>query len=138
MSTDILEELGFYALAGQPSSSRDIIEEVIEGEHLGLGTAFISERYDRKEAATSAGWASCRCRKQADQDPKRPRITNHNTRHPMVTAGFARTMQSLTGGRLHSRLGRGIPLAQDAYGIPRVTTAQMEDFAHFDAPPLQG
>ena len=24
--------------------------------------------------------------------------TNHNTRHPIVTAGFARTMQSLTGG----------------------------------------
>ena len=55
--------------------------------------------------------------------------TNHNTRHPMVTAGFARTMQSLTGGRFTLGLGRGIPMMQDAYGIARITTAQMEDFA---------
>ena len=125
MSTRVLEELGFYALAGQPSSSRDIVEEIIVGERLGLGTAFISERYDRKEAATlcgAAGAASERIRIQTA-------ATNHNTRHPMVTAGFARTMQSLTGGRFILGLGRGVPLAQDAYGIPRITTAQLEDFA---------
>ncbi len=55
--------------------------------------------------------------------------TNHNTRHPMITAGMARTMQSLTGGRFVLGLGRGIPVIQDTYGIPRVTTAQLEDFA---------
>src|SRR5262249_17096403 len=55
--------------------------------------------------------------------------TNHNTRHPIVTAGYARTMQSLTGGRFVLGLGRGIPLMQDAFGIPRITTAQLEDFA---------
>lgn len=125
MSTRVLEELGFYALAGQPSSSRDVVEEIIVGERLGLGTAFISERYDRKEAATlcgAAGAASERIRIQTA-------ATNHNTRHPMVTAGFARTMQSLTGGRFILGLGRGVPLAQDAYGIPHITTAQLEDFA---------
>jgi probable F420-dependent oxidoreductase len=37
-------------------------------------------------------------------------------------------MQSLTGGRFVLGLGRGIPLIQDTYGIPRVTTAQLEDF----------
>jgi probable F420-dependent oxidoreductase len=55
--------------------------------------------------------------------------TNHNTRHPMVMAGFALTMQSLTGGRFTLGLGRGIAAMQDAYGIGRITTAQMEDFA---------
>jgi probable F420-dependent oxidoreductase len=54
--------------------------------------------------------------------------TNHNLRHPMVTAGMARTMQSLTGGRFVLGLGRGIAPLQDAYGIPRITTAQIEDF----------
>ena len=49
---DVVEELGFYALAGQPSSSREIVREVIAGEELGLGTAFISERFNRQEAAT--------------------------------------------------------------------------------------
>ena len=38
-------------------------------------------------------------------------------------------MQSLTGGRFVLGLGRGIPLMQDAFGIPHITTAQMEDFA---------
>jgi probable F420-dependent oxidoreductase len=47
----------------------------------------------------------------------------------MVTAGFARTMQSLTGGRFVLGLGRGIAPLQDAYGLGRITTAQMEDFA---------
>jgi len=55
--------------------------------------------------------------------------TNHNTRHPMITAAMARTMQSLTGGRFVLGLGRGIPLIQDTYGISRITTAQLEDFA---------
>ena len=41
----------------------------------------------------------------------------------MITAGLARTMQSLTGGRFVLGLGRGIPVIQDTYGIPRVTTA---------------
>jgi probable F420-dependent oxidoreductase len=47
----------------------------------------------------------------------------------MVTAGFARTMQSLTGGRFVLGLGRGITVLQDAYGLSRITTAQLEDFA---------
>ncbi len=44
----------------------------------------------------------------------------------MVTAGFARTMQSLTNGRFVLGLGRGIPLQQDAFGMPRITTAELE------------
>jgi probable F420-dependent oxidoreductase len=123
--TSLLSELGFYALAGQPDSSRAVIEEVREGEAMGLGAAFVSERYDRKEAATLCGAVGA----VSDRIAIHTAATNHNTRHPMVTAGFARTMQSLTGGRFVLGLGRGVPLAQDAYGIPHITTAQMEDFA---------
>lgn len=121
----VLAELGFYTLAGQPASSRDLVREVIEGEALGLGTAFVSERFDKKEAATLSGAAGA----VSERIRIATAATNHNTRHPMVTAGFARTMQSLTGGRFVLGLGRGIPLMQDAFGIPHVTTAQMEDFA---------
>ena len=121
----VLEELGFYTLAGQPDSSRDLVTEVIEGEALGLGTAFISERYNKKEAATLSGAAGA----VSERIRIETAATNHNTRHPLVTAGYARTMQSLTGGRFILGLGRGIPTMQDAYGIPRITTAQLEDFA---------
>ncbi len=121
----VLEELGFYTLAGHPKSSRDLVAEVMDGEALGLGTAFISERFDKKEAATLCGAAGA----VSDRIRIETGTTNHNTRHPMVTAGIARTMQSLTGGRFVLGIGRGIPLLQDAFGIPHVTTAQMEDFA---------
>jgi len=120
-----LDELGFYTLAGQPDSSRDLINEVIEAERLGLGTAFISERYNKKEAATLSGAAGA----VSERITIETAATNHNTRHPMVTAGYARTMQSLTGGRFVLGLGRGIAALQDVYGIDRITTAQMEDFA---------
>lgn len=121
----VFTELGFYTLAGQPASSRELVDEIVRGEQMGFGTAFISERYDRKEAATLSGAAAAVSRSIRIQTA----ATNHNTRHPMVTAGFARTMQSLSGGRFVLGLGRGIPLMQDAFGIPRITTAQMEDFA---------
>lgn len=120
-----LDELGFYALAGQPDSTRDLVDEVVEGEALGLGTVFVSERYNKKEAATLAGAAGA----VSDRIRVATAATNHNTRHPMVTAGIARTMQSLTGGRFVLGLGRGIPLQQDAFGMGRITTAEMEDFA---------
>jgi probable F420-dependent oxidoreductase len=118
------EELGCYLLAGQPKSSHDILTEAVEAERLGLGTAFISERFNKKEAAALSGAAGA----VTERITVATAATNHNTRHPMVTAGFARTMQSLTGGRFVLGLGRGVPRLQDVYGMSRVTTAQLEDF----------
>ncbi len=124
-NTQRFPELGFYALAGQPGTSRELVDEVRNGEAMGLGTAFISERYNKKEAATLCGAAGA----VTESITIATAATNHNTRHPMVTAGYARTMQSLTGGRFVLGLGRGITRLQDAFGIDRITTAQMEDFA---------
>jgi probable F420-dependent oxidoreductase len=121
----VLDELACYLLAGQPASSRDLLAEVRAAEELGLGAAFISERYYKKEAAVLCGAAGA----VSERIRLITAATNHNTRHPMVTAGFALTMQSLTGGRFTLGLGRGIAPMQDAYGISRITTAQMEDFA---------
>ena len=120
-----LPELGFYALAGHAASSRDLVDEVRLAERLGLGSAFISERFDKKEAAVLSGAAGA----VSESMTIVTAATNHNTRHPMVTAAIARTMQSLTGGRFVLGLGRGIPVIQDTYGIGRITTAQLEDFA---------
>lgn len=118
-------ELAFYLLAGAPKSPRDLIEEVHEAEAIGLGAAFISERYDVKEACSLSGAAGA----VSEELRIITAATNHNTRHPMVTASYASTMHFLTDGRFTLGIGRGIPLLQDVYGIPRITTAQMEDFA---------
>jgi probable F420-dependent oxidoreductase len=123
--TDRLDELGFYTLAGGPPSPAPLLDEVREGEALGLGTAFISERYNIKEASTLSGAAAA----VSSELRIATAATNHNTRHPMVTAAYATTMHHLSGGRFVLGIGRGIAPMQDAFGIPRITTAQMEDFA---------
>ena len=125
MSTPEFPELGFYGLAGQPKSSRDVLAEVREGEALGLGTVFISERYNKKEAGALCGAAAA----ASESITISLAVTNHNTRHPLVTAGIAYTMQSLTGGRFVLGIGRGTPLLQQIMGVPEITTAEMEDFA---------
>lgn len=127
-------ELGFYALAGQPESPRDLIDEVQQGEAMGLGTAFLSERYNSKEICTLSGAAGA----VTDSIRIATAATNHNTRHPIVTAGYALTMHGLTGGRFTLGIGRGIAPMQKAYGIPAITTAQMEDFAKLTRRLLSG
>ena len=120
-----LPELGFYGLAGAPKSPADLIDECRDGEALGLGTVFLSERFNIKEIATISGVAGA-----VTTDMRiATGVTNHNTRHPVVTASYATTMHRLTGGRFVLGLGRGMDRMFDAFGLPRITTAQMEDFA---------
>lgn len=125
MPADVSTELGCYLLAGAPKSPRDLIDEVQGAEELGLGTAFISERFNIKEASTLSGAAGA----ASSRIHIATAATNHNTRHPMVTASYATTMHRLTGGRFTLGLGRGIKPMFDAFGIPQITTAQLEDFA---------
>ncbi|MDT5112713.1 MAG: hypothetical protein QOE20_4603, partial [Mycobacterium sp.] len=100
---ELLPELGFYGLGGAPESPRALIDEVRDAEDLGLGALFISERFDLKEAVTLSGAAAA--------VSSRLRIitaaTNHNSRHPIVTASYATTMHRMTGGRFTLGLGRG-------------------------------
>ncbi len=119
-----MNELAFYALAGAPRSPRDIIDETQAGEALGFGSMFISERFNIKEAATLSGAAGAISNTLGIATA----ATNHNTRHPMVTAAYAMTMHKLTGGRFSLGLGRGIAPMFDAYGLPQIKTTAIEDF----------
>jgi len=119
------EELGFYTLAGAPESTGALVDEVRDAEALGLGHAFISERFNVKEAATVSGAVGAVSTEIAIATA----ATNHNTRHPTLMAAYATTMHSLTGGRFTLGIGRGFDRMFDAMGLPHVTTAQMEDWA---------
>jgi probable F420-dependent oxidoreductase len=121
----MLSELGFYGLAGAPQSPADLIPECRDGEAMGFGTVFLSERFNIKEIATISGVAGAVTTRMRIATG----VTNHNTRHPMVTAAYATTMHRLTGGRFVLGLGRGMDRMFDAFGLPRITTAQLEDFA---------
>jgi probable F420-dependent oxidoreductase len=119
-----MNELGFYTLAGAPKSPRDLIFEVQQAEAMGIGACFISERFNVKEAAAISGAVAA----VSSSIGIATAATNQNTRHPIVTAGFASTMHFLTGGRFSLGLGRGMDVMFDALGLPRIKTAQIEDF----------
>ncbi len=119
-----MNELGFYALAGAPESPRELLDEVRQGEDMGFGSVFVSERLNIKEAAVLSGAVGVTSERMGVATG----ATNHHTRHPAVTAAFAMTMHSLTGGRFCLGLGRGVELLSKAFGLDPVTTAQVEDF----------
>ena len=120
-----MNELGFYTLPGAPKSPHDLLAEVADAEAMGLGACFISERFNIKEAVTLSGAVGA----VSTNVGIATAATNHNTRHPLVTASYATTMHRLTGGRFTLGIGRGIEALYRAYGMPPITTAQMEDFA---------
>jgi probable F420-dependent oxidoreductase len=121
-----LEELGYYLLAGAGGEGpATLMQEARRGEELGFGTAFISERWNVKEAASLTG-AACAVTERMQIATA---ATNPNTRHPLITGSWATTMHRLSGGRFTLGVGRGIAAIYAAYGIPAVTTGQLEDFA---------
>ena len=126
MTARILDELGYYLLAGAGGEApATLMDEARRGEQHGFGTAFISERWNVKEASSLTGAALA----VTDRMRIATAATNHNTRHPLITGSWATTMHRLSGGRFTLGLGRGIAAMYHAFGVPAVTTAQMEDFA---------
>ena len=118
-----LNELGCYGLAGHSDSPRDLIDEARRAEELGLGALFLSERFNVKDAGALAGAAVA----VTERIGIGTAATNHNTRHPLVTATMATTLHRMSGGRYALGLGRGFDLLFDVMGLPRVTGAQLED-----------
>jgi 5,10-methylenetetrahydromethanopterin reductase len=119
-----MNELGFYALAGAPRTPRAIVDEMRDAEVLGLGSGFISERWNVKEGCALSGAAAA----ASTTLGLATAAINHNTRHPAITASFATTMHRLSGGRFALGLGRGIDVLFRAFGIPAIKNAQVEDF----------
>jgi 5,10-methylenetetrahydromethanopterin reductase len=122
-TAQVLPEVGFYGLAGHAPSPADLIGEVAYAERLGLGAVFLSERFNTKDAAVLAGAAAA----VSERIGIASAATNHNTRHPLVTATMATTLHRLSAGRYSLGLGRGFDLLFDLMGLPRVTSAQLED-----------
>jgi probable F420-dependent oxidoreductase len=122
----VLDEVGYYLLAGAGGEGpATLMDEARRGEELGFGTAFISERWNVKEASSLVG-AACAVTTRMQIATA---ATNHNTRHPLITGSWATTMHRLSGGRFTLGIGRGVAAMYAAFGVPSVTTAQMEDFA---------
>ena len=118
-------ELGFYGLAGHASDPSVLIEEVADGERLGLGSVFLSERFNYKDATVLTGAAAAASARLGIATA----ATNHNTRHPLVTATAAATAHRMSGGRFALGLGRGFDGLFDLMGLDRITNDQLRDIA---------
>jgi len=86
-------ELGCYGLAGHSASPADLISEARLAEELGLGSIFLSERFNTKDAGVLAGAVAAVTSTLGIGTA----ATNHNTRHPLVTATLATTAHRLSG-----------------------------------------
>ncbi len=94
-------------------------------EEIGLGTAWIGERYDTKDLPSLAGALS--------QTTRTIRIgaavTHTGLRHPMVLASMGQTLQSLSEGRFLLGIGRSASWRWRDYGVPAPTLATLGDAA---------
>lgn len=116
-------ELACYGLAGHSAQPADLLDEVRLAERLGLGSVFLSERFNVKDAGVMAGLAAG----VSDRIGIATAATNPHTRHPLVTATMATTLHRASGGRYALGLGRGFDLLFDLMGVPRVTGARLRD-----------
>lgn len=123
-ASDLLyPELGFYGLAGHASDPRVLVDEIADAERLGLGSVFLSERFNYKDAAVMAGAAAAVSTRLGIATG----ATNHNTRHALVTATMATTLHRMSRGRFALGLGRGFDALFDLMGLPRITNEQLRD-----------
>lgn len=117
--------LGSYVLPGGVSDPRPVVEQARCAEALGLGTAWIGERYDTKDLPSLAGALT--------QTTTTLRIgaaiTHIQLRHPMVLASMGQTLQALSNGRFLLGFGRSAVWRWRDYGEPTPTLASLGDVA---------
>src|SRR5690606_16685937 len=101
---DLVEDLGCYVLPGKAPSPVAGVEQAIEAERIGLGAVWASERWETKESGALLGAianATSRIRLVTG-------TTHFGTRHPIVLAGMASTLQGLSGGRFEMGIARTV------------------------------
>jgi probable F420-dependent oxidoreductase len=118
-------ELGIYLLPGHSDRPADVLDEVRDAEALGLGSAWISERFDVKEVGALSGAAAA----VTSRIWIGTGVTNVDTRHPLVLASLATTVSRLSGGRFALGVGRGIAVRSGMMGLAPVTNRKLADFA---------
>src|SRR4029453_13646807 len=102
-------ELGIYLLPGHSDRPADLLDEGRAAEALGLGSAWISERFDVKEVGALAGAAAAGTKEIWIGGG----ATNNHTRPPPLARG----------------VGRGIAVRSAMLGLPPVSNAQLRDSA---------
>jgi probable F420-dependent oxidoreductase len=123
--TDLRSRLSCYALAGRVTDPSPAGSEARTAEALGLGTIWVGDRRDMKDAAVVCGAMA-----QATSTIHiGTAVTYVGTRHPQVLAAMGATMQGLSGGRFRMGFGRSVPDMYRRIGLTPPTTAALRDNA---------
>lgn len=122
--TQIAPDLGAYILPGKIVDPREGVTQAIEAERIGLGAVWASERLELKETGAVLGAVS-----QATRTIRLCTGTTHFvSRHPMVLAGMAATLQGLSNNRLLLSFSRSLDSRWKDLGLPVQSTAVMTDY----------
>ena len=122
---DRFPELGYYALPGHTLSPETIFDEIRDGEALGLGSVWLSERFNTKDIGVLSGIAATLAPNMGIASGL---IGNLTLRHPLTVASYGSTMGSLTDDRFCLGLGRGVDPLADMTGTQRLNFRLLEDY----------
>jgi probable F420-dependent oxidoreductase len=111
----VVDDMGIFLIAGRTKDPAIALDEGEEAERLGFRRAWLSERYDLKDAGALLGGVSARTTRLEVG----PAVIASGSRHPLLTAAFAATMHAMYGGRFVLGLGRsaGEYLAKQSIAI---------------------
>lgn len=121
-----ISDLGGYLLPGRIKSPLEAFPQADAGEAIGLGSLWVSERWENKEIASTLGALSQRTSKAKLVAG----MTHFGTRHPIVIAGMGSTLAALSGNRFVMGFGRSVPFVWKKLGLPVPVMAAMADYAN--------
>ncbi|WP_374414975.1 TIGR03857 family LLM class F420-dependent oxidoreductase [Novosphingobium colocasiae] len=102
-----------FVLPGQTANPRQAIEQARDAERIGHCGIVVSERWESKESASVLGALAA----TTDRVTLVAGMTHFTTRHPLVQAGMAQTLQMLSDDRFVLGYGRGVPSHFPSLGI---------------------
>src|SRR5882757_482116 len=119
-----LDDLGTYILPGRVTDPTPGIGQAVAAEALGLGSVWVAERWEKKEVAVTLGALTQR----TSEVRLVAGMTHFGTRHPIVLAGMAATLQALSGGRFVLGFARSITHLWKGLGIKPPTNEYMGEY----------
>jgi probable F420-dependent oxidoreductase len=123
--SQLAQDLGSYVLPGKITTPADAIRQAQSAERIGLGSVWAAERWENKESGAVCGALSLATSRVNIVTG----VTHFITRHPLVLAGMAATLQGLSGGRFILGVGRSWDQRWIDMGLAPQTNAAMTDYA---------
>ncbi len=118
------DQIYSYILPGQVADPKPGLDQARKADELGLGGIFLSERWETKELGAAMGALT----QVTDKVKLVAGLTHFGTRHPVVQAGMAQTLQMLSGDRFVLGYGRGVEAHFRQMGIPTPNLQGMADY----------